>query len=251
MGFSASKMVTHQVIAKLAFYPPKNIELNERSIQNYNIVFHNNTPMVYLKNKLKSNKHIIFCHGNATDIFSMYSYVLNLSNMFQISVVAPEYDGYLTNESPSEMGCYNAIQNAYEFLKTQNIDDDDIYIIGQSLGTGIVIDFAFKNQNFKNPIMLISPYKTLASVVLDDESCCSSIKKTLDMFETKNKIDKIEAPCKIVHGYDDELIDISHGKELFSMLKNKLEPIWLHSAGHNNILSRMNNQIYIDFLENK
>jgi esterase/lipase len=140
------------------------------------------------------------------------------------------------------------MQNAYDFLKTQNIDDEDIYIIGQSLGTGIVVDFAFKNQNFKNPIMLISPYKTLDSVVLDDESSCSSIKKTLDMFETKDKIDKIEAPCKIVHGYNDELINISHGKELFSMVKNKLEPVWLHSTGHNDILFMMNDQIYIDFL---
>ncbi|CAH8463249.1 unnamed protein product [Heterobilharzia americana] len=56
-----------------------------------------------------------------------------------------------------------------------------------------------------------------------------------DPFTNIDKVSRILSPTLIIHGTDDEIIGIDHGKELYSRLTYPLEPAWIEGAGHNDI----------------
>lgn len=184
-----------------------------------------------------TNKFIVFSHGNGCDMFGMYSYLVAVANGYGCNVICYDYAGYglsvdETNRC-SEQGCYNALKYVIDDISHKfNLTLDNILLVGQSLGTGVVVDYVAKQRLWISPIMLISPYKTIARVIYD-----SSFVGPIDKFLTKNKIGKLTCPVKIFHGKADKLILIEHGMELYTLLKNKsLDPVWIENADHNNIL---------------
>lgn len=217
------------------FQPPDNSHLYK--IINFSQIDYENIkiPYVVLEPNRKTNDNIIiFSHGNATDIFSMFSYFKILSNMSGSVVLGYDYPGYSVSShiKPSEENCYKAIQGIVDFaINSLGFSKKNIFLIGQSLGTGVVANYAAEN-NWENPIMLISPYKTICKVVLD-----SSLTSFIDKFETINKTDDIICPVKIIHGLDDQVINYKHSEELYSKLSNKsLCPKFIKGVGHNDIL---------------
>ncbi|KAM3181507.1 hypothetical protein ACTXT7_014231 [Hymenolepis weldensis] len=50
-----------------------------------------------------------------------------------------------------------------------------------------------------------------------------------------DKVENIQSPTLVIHGTDDHVIGVHHGKELFARLPNPLDPLWVEGADHNNI----------------
>lgn len=48
-------------------------------------------------------------------------------------------------------------------------------------------------------------------------------------------MENIQSPTLVIHGTDDHVIGVHHGKELFARLPNPLDPLWVEGADHNNI----------------
>lgn len=163
----------------------------------------------------------------------MYRYILMISDALGIDVLIYDYPGYgLARSKPfSEKGCYDNLANVVEWAKLRY---QHIALIGHSLGTGVVMDYA-ATHDWKTTVFLISPYKSMGHVVTDT-SACSSI-KSIDKFGTYYKLETIVCPVKIYHGEADTVIDIQHSRDLFPSLRNQTyEPTWLANVGHNDIL---------------
>ncbi|XP_058088463.1 uncharacterized protein LOC131235338 isoform X3 [Magnolia sinica] len=47
-----------------------------------------------------------------------------------------------------------------------------------------------------------------------------------------DKIDLVNCPVLVIHGTADEVVDFSHGKQLWELSKEKYEPLWLSGGGH-------------------
>ena len=187
-------------------------------------------------NNNKTQKYIIMSSGNGADVFGMIDYGQYLANNLNVSVILYDYLGYgHSTGSPSETGCYESISAVISYVKNElHVLEKDITLIGQSLGTGITIDYVSKN-NWKSPIILISPYKSIISVVYD--SSIVQLANPIDKFKTLSKLGNVFCPVKIFHGDADELINVSHGKTIYEKLNNKtFEPTWLKGVGHNDIL---------------
>jgi len=140
-----------------------------------------------------------------------------------------DYIGYgLSRGSPTEEGCYRSMEAVMRYVTYElGIKTDNIYLIGESLGTGVVVDYMYKNQ-WTGPTILVSPYKSIARVVLD-----SSLTYPFDKFMSLDKIKNIKAPIKIIHGTADNVINISHAVKLYDNLINKkFKPLWITDAGH-------------------
>lgn len=58
-----------------------------------------------------------------------------------------------------------------------------------------------------------------------------------DAFPSIDKIHRIRSIVLIIHGTDDDVIDVSHGFALYSRihLPHQIEPLWVDGAGHNDI----------------
>jgi alpha-beta hydrolase superfamily lysophospholipase len=113
------------------------------------------------------------------------------------------------------------------------------------LGTGIVVDYAAKHE-WLHPIILISPYKSIGTVVFDNPSS-SIFVSPVDKFKTLDKLSELKCPVKIFHGKKDDVIDIKHAETIFENLPDQtLEPVWIQNADHNNILEKLLDKEYYE-----
>ena len=199
------------------------------------------SPNRWNKTSTDINKYIIYCHGNGADVTQIYYYLRKMCDYLKVGIIALDYQGYgLSEGNPSENGCYHDLENTIKYVQTQlDIRDENIFLFGRSLGTGVVIEYVSK-YNWKTPIILVSPYKTISKVIVDT-SCVNSLKKPIDKFRSEDKMNSVDCPVKIFHGKRDKLINISHGETLYSLLKDKrLDPVWIDNADHNDILDLIN-----------
>ena len=245
----------HDMTTALIFHPPEtkigNIDrLNTYAhTQTFDITRKHNTlnDMILITGveigSIKRNTIIIYSHGNATDIFTGYDLMKYYSKLFDTLVVGYDYCGYgaswifntktnKINRKPSEELCYKSLEMVIDYCKDK-YNDCNIVLIGQSLGTGVTVHYA-QTHEWKQPIILISPYKSITRVIADSAIIESSFAH--NKFESYNKIEDLDCPVKIIHGTMDKVIDISHGKYLYGLLKKPLKPVWKENCGHNDII---------------
>lgn len=225
------------------FLPPK-VDYSKTDISNVLYCNSKNGKKIsYIKidptNVNQNTKYIIWSHGNAMILHSMLPTLKKLSHALRVGAVIYDYQGYgLSEGSPSEKKCYQDHESIIETLvSVHNIPKERMILIGQSIGTGVVVDYV-ANHEWNNPIILISPYKSIISIVAESSSCLTH--SYIDLFKSLNKMPKVTCPIQIIHGTNDEIISIEHGKELAKNMINKtFEPIWLEGVGHNNILNQI------------
>lgn len=190
-----------------------------------------------------TDKYIIFSHGNACTYHHIIPFLKRLYNQTGAGVIGYDYQGYgLSEGTPSESNCYNDLETIVNYvIRTYDAKRSNIILIGQSLGSGVVVNLTSK-YSWTSPIILISPYKTICTVVTDNYS--SSFRhavKPIDMFKTIEKIHNVTCPVKIFHGSNDQIIDINHSIDLYNRLPNKtLKPTWIVGGTHNNMLPLIN-----------
>lgn len=252
--FSASSAVVddcirtsvHFVAKRFVFAPPSLIEYNTVDEDKKKYIRSKNLNMIEMlickPNIISSHKILIFAHGNASNNAYMYKYLKYLSEQLEAVVVGFDYQGYGYSQGAcSEQNCYDDIQSVVEYFLKQGIKQDNIILIGQSLGTGVVMDFVSKN-NWTTAVILISPYESIFRVVVDEDSTLmyTNTLTIYDMFDTQDKTANIRCPIKIFHGENDTVIDITHSKNLFKSLPNKdFQPTWIKNCGHNDILMKI------------
>lgn len=208
--------------------------------------------------KYKPNKTIVFCHGNGADIEQMIPWFHDVCHNLCINIVGVEYAGYGPTQTykyssifaivrPSENGCTDALESVIGVLKSEGIADSDIHLIGHSLGTGVVANYASRAPPSPNPLILVSPYKSISRVLLD--SFIGSW-VGLEMFPTHKCLANIHGPVKIFHGDADSLILPSHATYLHNNLQDASLPItWLPGADHNRTLDAISMKDLADALE--
>jgi hypothetical protein len=58
-----------------------------------------------------------------------------------------------------------------------------------------------------------------------------------------DKVHKIGSLVLVIHGTDDEVIDISHGISIHEKCQKPVDPLWVEGAGHNDV------EIYSQYVE--
>ena len=195
----------------------------------------------------ESNKVILFNHNNADDIGICKSYCSWLSNFTNCSVILYDYIGYgLSYKGP--LNEYNLLKSAdtvyYFTIEKLNINPNDLFIMGKSLGT---VPATYLSNYTNNGLILISPMLSGIQIYYDipflDNLCFPNNYRIKD---AKNKI-------AIIHGTVDKLINIRHTYELIKIIKiycpdNYYKPL-IVKAGHNNIETN-NTSIFINYINN-
>ena len=242
-------------IEKMIYHPP------QRNINSYSNLNTNRSALLqyFTKNGNKISalqitphgnncpeKYIVYSHGNSGDIVNMYSYCAKLADELNIGVFIYDYIGYGLSEAtePSEEGCYNSIDATLNYLLYEwKMDPTKIFLVGHSLGTGVIVDYISKHD-WTTPVILISPYKSICKIVIDT-SCIAPI----DKFRSKEKLKFVKCPIKIFHGEHDDVINITHGIKMYNSLTNKtLEPVWFKNTNHHDILDKITKDHYLEVL---
>lgn len=156
---------------------------------------------------------IIFFHGNAGNIAGRKPLLYLLSEI-GYGVFMPEYRGYGGIAGrPSEQGLYEDAQSAITILLRQYVKDNDIILMGESLGTGVALEMA---QRFKvKAVILQAPFLDLNE--LRDLHYPYIKLPLLDKYQNFDKIKDIEVPILILHGSADKIVPYCHGQRLYEL----------------------------------
>ncbi|KAJ0100442.1 hypothetical protein Patl1_21427 [Pistacia atlantica] len=123
---------------------------------------------------------------------------------------------------PTERNTYADIDAAYKCLKEKyGAKDEQLILYGQSVGSGPTPDLASRLPNLRG-VVLHSPI--------------------LSGVRNIDKIGSVNCPVLVIHGTADEVVDCSHGKQLWELCKEKYDPLWISCGGHCNL------ELYPEFI---
>src|SRR5271154_4758675 len=157
MGNYSFSAITESVDS-LIYYPPQTpdeifnkLDTNRSKMELLVTDNHQTVPIVIVmptENQIVS-KYIIFSHGNGCDIYGMFDYFKELADGCNACVIGYDYIGYGLSRinTPTETGCYESIDFVVKYvMNILEIKPENIYLFGQSLGTGVVVDYVTKNK---------------------------------------------------------------------------------------------------------
>ncbi len=156
---------------------------------------------------------ILYFHGNGAD---WQSSVVATDQLVPegYGVLAAEYRGYRGNPgSPSEEGLYNDARAAATWLAANGVAEEQIVIIGNSIGSGVATQLA--SETSPAALILISPFSSLKTVVKEKVRWVPASSGDLrDTYDNLAKIAAVGAPTLIMHGDADKLIGPWHSRRL-------------------------------------
>uniref|UniRef100_A0A5B7B668 Putative alpha/beta hydrolase domain-containing protein 17B n=1 Tax=Davidia involucrata TaxID=16924 RepID=A0A5B7B668_DAVIN len=169
----------------------------------------------------KASATLLYSHGNAADLGQMFELFVELSLRLRINLMGYDYSGYgQSTGKPTECNTYADIDAVYKCLKEQyGVKDEQLIVYGQSVGSGPTIDLASRVTNLRG-VVLHSP-------ILSGLRVLHPVKRTywFDIYKNIDKIGMVNCPVLVIHGTADEVVDWSHGKQLWELCKEKYEPL--------------------------
>lgn len=180
---------------------------------------------------------VLYLHGNAGNLSHRGKSVVKLRELLGASVLIVDYPGYGRSEGrPSEAGCYQAAEAAYEWLtREQGVAAKDLIIYGKSLGGAVAVDLASRREH--RALVLI---KTFTSAPDVGSSAFPWLPVRWIMRNRFASIDKIAAcqrPVFFAHGDADEIVSFSLGQRLFDAANDPKQFFVLPGSQHNDPIS--------------
>ncbi|KAJ1685753.1 hypothetical protein LUZ63_017143 [Rhynchospora breviuscula] len=238
--------VTSSMAAKLAFFPPQppTYELEEEAesglvtmtrfphrenVEIMRLTTRRNHQIVavYVRHPMAVST-VLYSHGNAADLGQLYDLFLQLSFHLRVNLLGYDYSGYGQSAGkPSENNTYADIEAAYKCLIEKfGAKEEEIILYGQSVGSGPTVDLASRLPNLR-AVVLHSP-------ILSGLRVMYPVKRTywFDIYKNIDKIPHVNCPVLIIHGTADDVVDCSHGKQLWELCREKYEPLWIKGGKH-------------------
>ncbi|KAF8105708.1 hypothetical protein N665_0157s0272 [Sinapis alba] len=240
--------VTSSMAAKFAFFPPNppsyGVEVVEEETgklrltgvenvkENVEVLKlktkrGNQVVAAYIKNP-KASLTLLYSHGNAADLGQMFELFSELSLHLRVNLIGYDYSGYgRSSGKPSEQNTYHDIEAVYRCLEEQyGVKEQDVILYGQSVGSGPTLELASRLPNL---IAVV-----LHSAIASGLRVMYPVKRTywFDIYKNIDKISLVKCPVLVIHGTSDDVVNWSHGKQLFDLCKEKYEPLWIKGGNH-------------------
>lgn len=248
-GIAAMGGVTSSMAAKFAFFPPNPPSYriitdhatglllldcfpHRENVDVLRLQTRRGTEIaaVYVRYPMATST-LLYSHGNATDIGQMYELFVDLSIHLKVNLMGYDYSGYgQSSGKPSENNTYADIEAAFKCLKENyGAKEEDIILYGQSVGSGPTVDLAARLPRLR-AVVLHSP-------ILSGLRVMYPVKRTywFDIYKNIDKIPLVKCPVLVIHGTADEVVDFSHGKQLWELCQEKYDPLWLIDGNHCNL----------------
>ncbi len=206
---------------KLLYHPTENNYLDQvklnHEVEKITINSDHNLKGWYYK-KNKKFKTLLFFHGNA-GVLENRVYKLNEISKLDLNYLIFAYRGFSGNDgSPFENGLYRDAEAAKSWLNEKNIDNQDIILYGESLGTAVALNLA-KNKDFAG-IVLESPFTSMIELAKKYYPYIPAKLLLKDKYESIKKIGSVKSPILVMHGEKDDIVPFYMGVKVFNRANN-------------------------------
>ena len=168
-----------------------------------------------IKKNNNNYKTILYLHGNAGSLKNRIHKINHFKEM-NVNFLLLAWRGFNGNKgSPTEKGLYEDARSAIRWLKSQSIEENNLIIYGESLGTAVAIEIS-QNKNFAG-VILESPFTSMVDAGKNVYPYLPVKLLLKDKYESHKKIKNINIPTLIMHGKVDNIVPFYMGKKMYEL----------------------------------
>ncbi len=150
-----------------------------------------------------SHHRILITHGNAGSAIDRVDYAGYINEAEPCDVYILEYPGYGPRAgSPSQESLFRVADDAMTLLEK----DGPIYLVGESLGTGVAAYLAGTHPKNVAAVLLIAPYHNLGDVAQSHMQIFPARYMLLDKFPSAEYLQKYHGPLAVLLAGQDEVV---------------------------------------------
>ncbi len=192
----------------------------------------------YHNKNLNNYKTILFLHGNAGSLENRIHKINHFKDM-NVNFLLISWRGFSGNKGkPTEKGLYEDAKSAVAWLKSKGVNENNIIIYGESLGTAVAAEIA-QNKNFAG-IILESPFTSMIDAGKNKYPYLPVRLLLKDKYESNKKIKNIKSPILIMHGKVDTLVPFDMGKKMYELAN---EPKYYYFSEYDDHMMEYNEKL--------
>lgn len=155
---------------------------------------------------------VLVMHGNGGCAYQCGHYADVIQAVAPMNVFLLEYPGYENRPgSPSEKSIDAAADEAIDLLPT----NAPIYLVGESLGTGVASYLAGKYSNKVSGVVLLAPYNSLVAVAHERMPFLPVTLLLRDRFPSQDYLRTYHGPLAVLVSGEDKIVPEKLGLRLF------------------------------------
>ena len=188
----------------------------------------------YFQPKSDPDSWILIFHGNAGNACDR-TYFLDFLKGFNSNLVVFEYPGFGgDSNAPKESLILKQAHELVLHIKKKNHEGLPIYLMGESLGTGVATWIASRTDI--SGLILISPYTSLAAVAQHHYPWAPVKVLMKHKFQAELWAGQTIAPAILFHGINDDIIPINFARQQVLNFKGDKKLVELPNCGHNDMI---------------
>jgi fermentation-respiration switch protein FrsA (DUF1100 family) len=180
--------------------------------------------------------HVLLCHGNAGNIGDRVLHA-ELLSAAGFDVLLFDYRGYGTSSGrPNEQGTSRDARAALAWLQRRpDVDAGRVFYLGESLGGAVALELALAHP--PAGLVLLSAFTGVRDMARRHYRAIPPA-VVPDAYPSLRLIGGLRAPLLVLHGEDDMIVPVEHGRALFEAAQEPKRLLVVPGAGHNDIVSR-------------
>jgi pimeloyl-ACP methyl ester carboxylesterase len=183
----------------------------------------------------QSHGRLLIVHGNAGCAVDRTGYADGLKRVAPLDVYILEYPGYgARGGSPSQKSIFLAASEGMELLKK----DGPVYVMGESLGTGVAAYLAGTYPETVAGLLLIAPYHNLIDVAQAHMRIFPVALLLLDRFPSARYLQNYRGPVAMLFAGRDVIVPNRFGHALYDGYQGPKKFWEVPLAGHNDLLEQ-------------
>ena len=171
---------------------------------------------------------MLIVYGNGSWTVGCAHYVNDIQNVSALDVFILEYPGYADRAgSPNQKNIFQAANEAFQLLETNK----PVYLLGESLGSGVAAYLAGTHPNQIAGLMLLSPFNRLTSVAQHHLPLLPVWLIMMDRFPSQDYLHNYHGPVGIMVDGRDTVVPEKFGLRLYDSY-NGPKHLWQFPNGY-------------------
>jgi uncharacterized protein len=189
----------------------------------------------WVRRRAAAHGHVLLCHGNAGNVGDrvLHAAVLTAAGF---DVLLFDYRGYgHSSGRPGERGTYRDARAALACLLQQpEVDPSRVLYAGESLGGAVALELAIAHP--PAALVLLSAFTSVRDMARLHYGLMPTA-LVPDAYPSLRLISELDAPVLVLHGADDAVVPVEHGRALFDAAPDPKRLRIVPGVGHNDLLS--------------
>ena len=199
----------------------------------------------HLSPKQPADGTILLAYGNGGTVNSSSHYVDDIQSVVALDVFILEYPGYEDRSgSPSQNSLFRAADEGFQMLATNK----PIYLLGESLGSGVAAYLAGTYSNRVAGVVLLSPFNRLTSVAQNHYPILPVWLLLVDRFPSEDYLRQYHGPVGITMDGRDKIVPEKFSLRLYNSYSGP-KKLWEFPNGGHCQIAELHSQFWKEVIE--